>query len=272
MMNMKSSRMALAAAVGLMAALVPASASAAVIELGQTSSKLVAPTCPAGVKPANCTIVLTQATALETLRDGSPYPATVKSPGVIVAFTVGLSKLDNNRTAARKDIQFLDSQHGGTTRAAIAVLRAKGPKAQRKWTLVAESPVVHLQPYLGQVVQFPLSTPLPVKKGDVLALTVPTWAPVLTFDLAPKKFAYRQSRSANCINAASTEQAQLLINSTATYGCDYPGTRAEYTATEITNPTQTPNYVHAPDLPSAQVASLLRASDPPLMSANPELK
>jgi hypothetical protein len=267
MMDMKSPRMALAGAVGLIAALVPASASAAVIELGQTSSKLVAPTCPAGVQPKNCTIVLTQSTAVETLRDGLAYPSTVKSPGVIVAFTVGLSKLDNNRTAARKDIQFLDSQHGGTTRAAIAVLRAKGPKVQRRWTLVAESPVVHLQPYLGQVVQFPLPTPLAVKRGDVVALTVPTWAPVLTFDLAPKKFAYRQSRSANCVNAASTEQAQLLINSTAAYGCNYPGTRVEYSATEITNPTQTKNYVHAPD-----VSSTLSAAAPPLMSANPKLR
>jgi hypothetical protein len=261
MLNMKSSRMALAAAVGLLAALVPASASAAVIELGQTTSKLVAPTCPAGVTPVNCTIVLNQLTAIETLRDGIAYPTTVKSPGVIVAFTVGLSKLDNNRAAAKKDIHFLDITFGGTTQAAITVLRAKGPKSQRSWTVAAESPVVHLQPYLGQVVQFPLPTPLAVKRGDVIGLSVPTWAPVLTFGLPSKKFAYRQSRTANCPHPNATEQAQLTINSTATYGCNYPGTRVEYSATEVTNPTQTKNYVHAPDLPAK--ASTASASSKP---------
>lgn len=255
MLDMKSSRMALAAAVGLLAALVPASASAAVIELGQTTSKLVAPTCPAGIKPVNCTIVLEQVTAIETLRDGIAYPTTVKQAGVIVAFTLGLSKLDNNRTAAKQEIHALDSTFGGTTQAAITVLRANGPKAQRRWTVAAESPVVHLQPYLGQVVQFPLPAPLAVKPGDVVALSIPTWAPVLTFDVPPKKFAYRQSRSANCPHPAATEQVQLTIGSTAGYGCDYPGTRVEYSATEITTPSQTKNFVHAPDLPATASAA-----------------
>ena len=137
-------------------------------------------------------------TALETIRDGITYPTTVKKAGVIVAFTLGLSKLDTNRAKAKADIHFLDTTFGGTTQAGITVLRAKGPKSKRQWTVTAESPVFHLQPYLGQVVQFPLPTPLPVKPGDVVALSVPTWAPVLTFDLPAKKFAYRQSRSTTC--------------------------------------------------------------------------
>jgi hypothetical protein len=240
--------MAAAAAGGLLAALVPASASAAVIELGATSTKLVAPSCPAGVTPSNCRIVLTQVTALGTIRDGITYPTTVKKAGMIVAFTVGLSKLDSNRAKAKADIHFLDTTFGGTTQAAITVLRSTGPKAKRQWTVTAESPVFHLQPYLGQVVQFPLTTPLPVKPGDVVALSIPTWAPVLTFNLAPAKFAYRQSRSSNCNNPAATEQAQLTLSSIAAYGCNYPGTRVEYSATEITNPLQTKNYVHAPDV------------------------
>ena len=40
-------------------------------------------------------------------------------------------------------------------------------------------PVLHLQPWLGYVVQFPLDTPLAVKPGEVVGLTVPTSAPVL---------------------------------------------------------------------------------------------
>ena len=120
----------------------PAAASAQVIELGATSTPLVAPSCPAGVTPANCKIVLTQVTALETIRDGVAYPTTVKKPGSIVAFTVGLSRLAADAATARADIHFLDQTYGGTTRAAITVLRPKGAKKLRNWTVVAESPRV----------------------------------------------------------------------------------------------------------------------------------
>ena len=32
----------------------------------------------------------------------------------------------------------------------------------------------------------------------MIGLTVPTWAPVLSYNLNASKFAYRQSRKANC--------------------------------------------------------------------------
>ena len=70
--------------------------------------------------------------------------------------------------------------------------------------------MVHLQPYLGYVVQFPLATPIPVVPGEVVALTVPTWAPVLTYNLSTK-IAYRQSRTANCAHAGHYQNAQLTI-------------------------------------------------------------
>jgi hypothetical protein len=235
----------LAAAVSAFGVLIaPAAASAQVIELGATSTPLVAPSCPAGVTPANCKIVLTQVTALETIRDGVAYPTTVKKPGSIVAFTVGLSRLAADAATARADIHFLDQTYGGTTRAAITVLRPKGAKKLRNWTVVAESPVFHLQPYLGQVVQLTLPAPLPVQKGDVVALTTPTWAPVLSIQLPSSKFAYRQGRARNCGNPPATNQAQA-VKQTASYQCNYAGTRAEYSATEITSPVAV-NPIHGP--------------------------
>src|SRR5262249_47728278 len=97
MENMKSSSMATAAAGGLLAVLIPATATAKVIGLGVPSTALVAPTCPPNVPATGCTIVLTESTALETIRDSVAYPTTVKKAGMIVAFTIGLSKLDTNR-------------------------------------------------------------------------------------------------------------------------------------------------------------------------------
>jgi hypothetical protein len=246
---MKRSLLAGTAAAGLLGVLVPAAASAKTIELGSTSTALVAPTCPPA--PSACQIILTQVTALESIRDGVAYPTRVTKAGVIVAFTLGLSRLDPNDKKARKDISFLDSQHGGVPLAGITILRPVGKASQRRWQVTGQSsPLVHLIPYLGQVVQFPLAKPLPVEPGDAVAVTTPSWAPVLTLNQTTSKFAYRQSRATGCSGPPTTQSGQLLIGATATYGCDYPGTRIEYSATEITNAVKTKNYVHAPDIPS----------------------
>lgn len=245
------------AVVGLAAALWPAIASAQTVELGATRSPLVAPSCPSNIAPSKCTIVLTRSTGLETIRDGVDYPTRAGQPGAIVAFTVGLSRLSSNTATARADIHYLDSTYGGNTEAAVAVLKPVGAPRLFKWQLVAESPLFHLQPYLGTVTQFPLANsigspgtpamaaPLPIAKGDVVALTIPTWAPVLSFGLSAKDFAYRQSRRANCANPAAAEQAQLTLNSTVQYRCDYTGTRIEYSATEITSPTPPADQIHS---------------------------
>jgi hypothetical protein len=184
--------------------------------------------------------VLTQVTALETIRDGSNYPTTVHKAGEVVAFTLGLSALSTDKATVKQDISFLDSAYGGTAEAELTVLRPLGPRSGFQWGVAAQSPVYHLARYLGQVVEFPLTQPLPVVAGEAIALTVPTWAPVLSFGLTPKSFAYRQSRKANCTHPASAIQAQLTIGASATYKCDYAGTRVEYTATEITSPTPNP--------------------------------
>jgi hypothetical protein len=243
---MKRSSLVTAAAITLGLALAPASAYAAIIELGATPTALVSYMCPATVKPANCTIILTRATALETIRDNVAYPTKVTRAGKIVAFTVGLSRLATNTATARSDISYLDHAYGGTTRVAITVLKPVGRRSQRRWQVVAESPIYHVQDYLGQVVQFPLDTSLPVAPGDVVALTTPTWAPVLVINQSTKRFAYRQSRSANCSNPPASSQAQLSLNQRAQYKCDYPGTRVEYSATEVTSPVAV-NPIHAAD-------------------------
>src|SRR5579884_752871 len=130
-------------------AVVPALAIANNYELGQTTSKLVAPSCPPSLPSSQCTIILTRVTALETLRDGVAYPTKVKTAGRIVAFTVGLSSLSSSQTTRKQYIQFLDSTYGGTTQVAITVLKPVGPKTQWKWQVVATSPYYHVQPYMG---------------------------------------------------------------------------------------------------------------------------
>jgi hypothetical protein len=238
-LNMKRSLLATACVIAFCGA-VTASASATITELGATTSPLIAPTCPKGVAPAQCTIILTRATALETIRDNVAYPSTVKQPGRLVAFSVGLSGLSSNPTTAASDVKFLDKTYGGDAQVAITVLKLIGPKSDRRWEAVAEGPLLDVQSYLGQVAQFPLTTSIPVVRGEAIALTTPTWAPVLSIDLSTKYFAYRQSRSRNCNNPPAASQAQLTVGMSTRYTCDYPGTRVEYSVTEVTNPTPTP--------------------------------
>lgn len=223
--------------------MVPALAIANNYELGQTATKLVAPSCPAGVPSSQCTIILTRVTALETLRDGLAYPTRVRTSGRVVAFSVGLSALSSDPATRRSYIHYLDQTYGGTTQVAITILRPVGKRTQWKWQTVATSPLYHVQSYLGNVIQIPLDTSLEVKPGYVVALTTPTWVPILTINVDTKKFAYRQSRRANCNNPPAQSQAQLAANQTTSYACDYPGTRVEYSATEISYPFGT-NPVH----------------------------
>ncbi len=230
-------------------ALAPGTAGAKTVELGQTATPLVAPTCPKGVSPSQCFIILTRTTAIQSASDGLKYPTTVKKNGWITSFTVGLSNLSTNPATERSYMHTLDSAYGGTPQLAITVLKP-GPK--NKYTVVAQSAIFHVLPYLGSLLQQPLSLPpsfttftaLPVKAGEVIGLTVLTWAPVLSYNLNTTKFSYRQSRMANCKNAAGGQTAQMTVGANTRYLCQYAGTRVEYSVSEIINTPYPKSYVH----------------------------
>ncbi len=210
------------------------------VQLGATKTPLVAPVCPPNVPSSNCTIILTRVTALETIRDGVSYPTRVHKAGRITSFTVGLSQLSSSPSTQSSEIQYLNSTYGGAPRVGITVLR-QGPwkRGQWRWTVVANSPMYLVQPYLGSVVQIPLTSTIAVKKGETIAITTPTWAPVLSIDVNNAEFAYRQSRVFNCAKPPVKSQAQLTVGEVTNYACKYPGTRPEYSATEALYPLGT---------------------------------
>lgn len=203
------------------------------VQLGAPKSPVKAPACPAGVQPKDCLIVMTRATGIPTLIDGVKSPMRVSKPGEIVSFTVGLAQLSSSPTTQTSYIKNLNSLYGGATEAQLTILKYAN---NQRWTVVAQGPLEKLQPYLGYVVQFPLPKPIPVTTGETVALTVPTWAPILSYQLTPSSYAYRQSRSTNCKSPAPTQTSQFIVGQTTYYGCLYPGTRVEYGATELTNP------------------------------------
>jgi hypothetical protein len=90
-----------------------------------------------------------------------------------------------------------------------------------------------LSPYLGQTVKFGAS--LRVEKDDIVALTIPTWAPAFAQNLSAKN-AWRASReTGTCTNTTDVRQGepQQKVGTRATYGCRYSTARLLYTATVV---------------------------------------
>ena len=148
----------------LVAALVTAApASAKIVEVGRTD---VAPACPA----SPC-LAVSRTTGYQIKVADERGSFVVPEDGKIVAWSIALGKPTDEQ------ISFFDKGLGGPASARLTILRAGKTLYSR---VVSQSPIRALAPYFGQTVQFPLGRALNVKKGYVIALTVPTWAPALT--------------------------------------------------------------------------------------------
>ncbi|MDE3132710.1 MAG: hypothetical protein KGL15_01445 [Acidobacteriota bacterium] len=239
------------AATVMAAAVVPASAAAGDLKIGVTTTPLVAPTCPANAQGNSCTIVLDQVTAYETLRDGVANPDTIKRSGLVSSFTLGLA---GTKLITPSVMSHLDQSYGGPPEVQLTALLPTGTPVNPSFRVAAQSAVIKLRQQLGQIAEFPLLTPLPVVRGEILALTVPTWAPVLSIEQSTTKFSYAQSRAksmvstggkrvSSCNTTGTANFAQIVVGEFSSYTCVYAGTRIEYSALEITTPSGTPSQI-----------------------------
>jgi hypothetical protein len=106
---------------------------------------------------------------------------------------------------------------------------------RRYGRVLAVSPRQTLTPYFGETVQFPLITSLPVEKDNIVALSVPTWAPALQLGVADDT-TWRASRDKDACDDTQTQSAQTDVNDVVQYKCAYRTARLTYTATMITTP------------------------------------
>jgi hypothetical protein len=150
---------------------------------------------------------------------------TVAKDGMLVSWTVKLSKPSD------KQVAFFDKSLGGESQATISVLRM-GTKLHAR--LVAQGDLQKLTPYFGQTVEFALKTAIPVKKGYVLGLTVPTWAPALAAGLG-NDTSWRASRAKGTCDDSQTQTAQA-VNQIGRYYCLYRTARIVYSARIISTP------------------------------------
>jgi hypothetical protein len=211
----------LIAAATFAVALAPAAPAAAkIVEVGRTDA---APACPA----TPC-LAVSRTTGYQVKVGDERGEFTIPRDGLLVAWSITLG------TPTAKQITFFNKGLGGAASAAITVLRQGDHTYSR---VMAVGPVERLQPYFGQTVQFPLATAIPVKKGWVLGLTVPTWAPALT-PLLNDHSAWRASRPAKKCSDTGTQTAQTRRLDLARYECLYKA-RLTYSATLVTSPVPT---------------------------------
>ena len=138
---------------------------------------------------------------------------------------------DDSASRYNRQIKFFEGNFG-QSQAGITVLR----RSERLFgRVVASSPIMTLKPYFGQTAQFPLETTLPVKKGDVVALSVPTWAPALALGFG-KETSWRASRPRKQCTSTSTLSTQTQIGGSVQYYCLYQTARLAYSATLISTP------------------------------------
>jgi hypothetical protein len=207
------------AAGALLAALACAApASARIIEVGAVPPE-AAPTCPS----SPC-LAVSRTTGYQAKVVDSREAYIVPANGRIVAWTIGLGSPDE------RQIDFFEENYGEAS-AGLTILR-RGKRLYHR--VMAATPVMRLESYFDQKVQFPLERSIPVKKGYVVALTVPTWAPALT-QLLDDGSSWRASRAKNRCNDTDSQTAQTRTGQRTQYRCLYRA-RLTYSATLITDP------------------------------------
>src|SRR5690349_24002059 len=177
----------LAALVAIAAPRQADSAPLRVVVLGQTPDTPPA-SCPGkivnNVEITPCRVE-GHVTGFQSIADGVARPYEAPFEGKIVAWSITLAKPSTTETDTTTDeVGFFNDFLGTPSQARIGVLRPVGESNPPKYKLVRQSPVEILNPYFGSTPVFALDHPLTVLKGQVVALTIPTWAPMLAFNVS----------------------------------------------------------------------------------------
>jgi hypothetical protein len=200
--------------------LAPAGASAKVVELG---SKIPAAQVSC---PANCQAV-GRVTGYQGRGGEVRNPFVIPRAGKIVAFTIRLGEPDENQK------RFFEDLYGGPSQVRLSILRrGETRKTRSEHRLIAQSPAFRLDELFGTAPTFVLDKPIKVKKKNIVAITVPTWAPAFAVGLKRDHW-WRSSRATRRCDNVSQRAQQLTLMSVKVFGCTYFTARLYYTATYI---------------------------------------
>lgn len=201
-----------------------------------------APSCP-----NNCQAV-GKTTGFQVNIAGTKNPFVVPFRGKIVAWSIKTgapSTKPNPQNNNQSDMDFFNKSFGGNPKAGIAVLKPinKAIRAHSPvYKLKGQSPVEDLSDVLGQTTTFTLSQPLRVKAGQVVALSVPTWAPAFAVSQSADTVWQASRPKDKCTNTSDilSGTAHTDIGSQRLYGCSYKTARLLYSATVVADPAAAP--------------------------------
>lgn len=191
------------------------------VVLGSTATRPI-PNCPAGCRG------IVSSTGFQTSNEQGRLPFTVPFDGTVTAWTLSLGQPTNAQRS------YFNNTFGRPSEAHLAILRRVPKTKPPKYRLRRQSRIRVLSPFFGRTVRFKLGSQLRVLKGDIVALSVPTWAPAFADGLDATS-RWRASRAPNrCgAGAAADGRPQQVVKSTRVYGCDYSTARLLYTATVV---------------------------------------
>lgn len=193
--------------------------------------------------PADPCEVIARATGFQVSIGKTRSPFTVPYRGKIVAWSIKMS------APAPAQVEFFDETFGASE-ARLSVLKPIQKKIKQGkpiYKLKSQSPVEALSPFFGQTTTFTLQTPLTVKPNQVVALTVPTWAPTFSnghgggtvWQASRKRKRCAIKGSQNQILQQTLEgRAHEAAGSERAYGCKYKTARLLYSATVVKSPNQ----------------------------------
>jgi len=208
-------------------ALLAPGASARYVELGGQAD--AAPlNCP-GTTESPC-VAAVRMTGYQGRASGGPKnPYYIRRDGFLTMFTVQLAK------PTAEEIKFFQDNFGTPSTARISVLRKGSTRKTRlDHRLINQSQTFELDRYFGSKPTFVFDRPIPVKKGNWIAITVPTWAPLLSTNLARTNW-WRSSRAKDsCDPPKSLKQfAMQDLRKVREFGCTYHGARLLYSVTYV---------------------------------------
>ena len=168
-------------------------------------------------------------TGFQTVADGKGSPFTV--PSTVIS-SPGRWSLGAPSPA---DIDifngfFPDNKYKGHSAARLSVLK---PKGKGKYKLVeAERRRSSSRGGSARSPIFTLGKALKVKKGQRIALTMPTWVPAYQFNLPSGDNQWKASREKGKCSSDNAKKAkpQQKVGSTREYGCRFNGERLLYWA------------------------------------------
>ena len=208
-----------------------AGAAAKTIVLGAAAP--ATPSCP-----ENCQAI-GKTTGFQTAIGKTQTPFEAPVSGRLVAWSIKLAAPNE------KQMTFFEDFFGGPPQARIAVLKPitkQIDQGRMVYKLKSQGPVEDLKPFLGSTTTFTLEQPLVVREGQVVALSVPTFAPAFAVNLGSKTSWRASRKKGKCAKAEDIEAgtAHQTIGQDRAYACLYKTARLLYSATIVRDPSVAP--------------------------------